>query len=59
MQIATDGRRTMGWLTFRLSTGYFFNCQDSDETAQVAHFSIVKWLLFRLTKTSIHMGAIE
>ena len=42
----------MGWVTFRLSNGYFFNCQGSDETAQVGHFSIVKWVLFRLTKTS-------
>ena len=43
---------TTGWVTFRLSSGYFFNCQGSDETAQVGHFSIVKWVLFRLTKTA-------
>jgi hypoxanthine phosphoribosyltransferase len=42
----------MRWVTFRLSNGYFFNCHDSDETAQVGHFSIVKWVLFRLTKTA-------
>ena len=42
---------TMGWVPFRLSSGYFFNCQGSDEIAQVGHFSIVKWVLFRLTKT--------
>ena len=41
----------MGWVLFRLSNGYFFNCQGSDETTQVGHFSIVKWVLFRLTNT--------
>ena len=39
------------WVTFRLSKGYFFNCHGSDESAQVGHFSTVKWVLFRLTKT--------
>jgi hypothetical protein len=41
------------WVTFRLSNGYFFDCQDSDENSQVGHFSIVKWALFRLTKTGL------
>ena len=49
----SDGLWAMGWVTFRLSKGYFFNCQGSDETAQVGHFSIVKWVLFRLTKTPL------
>ena len=43
---------TRRWVTFRLSDGYFFGCQGSDETAQVGHFSAVKWVLFELTKTS-------
>ena len=51
---------TMRWVTFRLSKGYFFNCQSSDETAQVGHFSIVKWVLFRLTKTvTQYFAALE
>ena len=50
MEVTTDWLWT-GWVTFRLSSGYFFDCQGSDETAQVGHFSIVKWVLFRLTKT--------
>jgi len=39
------------WVTFRLSNGYFFKCQSLVQTAQVGTFSIVKWVLFRLTKT--------
>jgi hypothetical protein len=42
---------TTRWVPFRLSSGYFFNCQGSGKTAQVGLFSIVKWVLFRLTKT--------
>ena len=45
-------RRRRG-VTFRLSSGYFFNYQGSDETAQVRHLSIVKWVLSQLTKTSL------
>ena len=43
----------LGWVLFRLSNGYFFNCQGSDETTQVGTFSIVKWVLFRLTNTVV------
>jgi hypothetical protein len=34
-----------------MSKGYFFNYQGSRNIALVGHFSIVKWVLFRLTKT--------
>jgi len=44
---------TTRWVLFRLSNGYFFDCQGSGKTAQVGLFSIVKWVLFRLTKTTL------
>jgi hypothetical protein len=40
-----------GWVLFRSTNGYFFDCQGSDEIAKVGTFSINKWVLFRLTKT--------
>jgi hypothetical protein len=43
--------RDDGWVRFRLSSGYFFNCQGSDETGQVGTFSVVKRVLFQLTNT--------
>ena len=35
-----------GWVLFRSTNGYFFDCQGSDEMAKVGTFLINKWVLF-------------
>lgn len=44
--------RTTEWLSFELTTAHYgLLIVGSDDTAQVGHFSIINWVLFRSTRT--------